>query len=189
MKEVFSASGDHFVRVIPGDSLGDAIGFAGSPKGTYAKAEYYRREPDRSYRLMQSVTLLNPIAPTDFFVSNDGQLVTIDNCHNIGYGSVLAVYDAHGQVVKAYTLEELFSAPEIAALGHSVSSRQWHQGPVYINQDQRTLYMMIESGRDLVVGLQTGRFAYCETQGGKFLCRDGGEERRWLPYTAAVPDR
>jgi hypothetical protein len=189
VSEVFSVSRDHFVRVIPGNNLGDTIGFSGAPKGAPATAEFYQRQGDRSYRLTQTARLLNPVAPIEFFVSNDGQLATIDNWHNRGYGKVVAVYDAQGQIVKAYALEDLFSAPEIAAFSHSVSSRHWHQGPVYINQDQRTLYMMIESGRDLIIGLQTGRFAFCETRDGKYLCRDSNVERRWLPYTVAMPER
>ena len=32
-KEVFSESREYFVRVIPGESLGDTIGFAGARKG------------------------------------------------------------------------------------------------------------------------------------------------------------
>lgn len=189
VKEVFSASRDHFVRVIPGNNLGETIGFAGSPKGPPATAEFYRRQPDRSYRLTQTATLLNPVAPVEFFVSDGGQLATVDNWHNLGYGRVLAVYDARGTAVKAYALEDLFSAAEIAAFGHSVSSRAWRQGPVYINRDQRTVYLMIASGRDLVVGLDTGRFAYCETRGGQYLCRDSNAGRHWRSYAAAVPDR
>jgi len=189
VQEVFSASRDHFVRVTPGNSLGDTLGFAGAPKGAHATAEFYQRQGDRSYRLTQTARLLNPVAPVDFFVSNDGLLATIDNWHNRGYGSVVAIYNAQGKLVKAYTLDDLFSAAEIAGFSHSVSSRHWHAGPVYINQGQRTLYMMVESGRDLVIGLETGRFAFCETHEGKYVCRDSNVERRWLPYSAAVPKR
>ena len=189
VREVFSASRDHFVRVIPGNSLGETVGFAGAAKGAHATAEFYTRQPDRSYRLAQTVSLLNPVAPVDFFVSNHGQLATIDNWHNRGYGRVVAVYDARGKLVTAYTLEELFSKQEIDGVSHSVSSRAWHRGPVYINQDQRTLYLMVASGRDLVVSLYSGRFAFCETRGGKYLCRDSNQDRRWRPYAEAVPDR
>jgi hypothetical protein len=73
-KEVFSASREYFVRVIPGESLGDTFGFAGGKKGKYAAAEFYRRTPDRSYRLVAEAILLNPVAPVEFFVSNDGRL-------------------------------------------------------------------------------------------------------------------
>lgn len=156
VKEVFSTSRDHFVRVIPGNSLGDTFGFAGAAKGAHAKAEFYQRQGDRSYRLIQTVALLNPVVPAEFFVSNEGRLATIDNWHNRGYGSVIAIYSPQGKVVKAYALADLFTPTEIEAFPHSVSSAHWHQGPVYINQDQRTLYVMIESGRDLVIGLETG---------------------------------
>ena len=92
-KEVFSASRDYFVRVIPGDSVGDTFGFAGDKKGKYAVAEFYRRHQDRSYRLLVEAVLLNPVAPVEFFVSDDGRLVTIDNWHNLGYGKVVVIYD------------------------------------------------------------------------------------------------
>jgi len=190
VKEVFSESRDHFVRVIPGGNPGETVGFHGAGKGANATAEFYQRQADHSYRLTQAIRLLNPVAPVDFFVSNNGQLATIDNWHNLGYGSVVAVYDAQGEIVKAYALEDLFSGAEIAAFGRSVSSsRQWRRGPAYINQDQHTLYVMIESGRDLIIGLQTGHFAYCETRDGKYLCRNSNDQRRWLPYTPAVPER
>jgi hypothetical protein len=189
VREVFSASRDHFVRVTPGKSIGDTVGFAGASKGQYATAEYYRRQGDKSYKLMQTATLLNPVAPVDVFVSNDGRLVTVDNWHNRGYGKVLALHDAGGKLVKAYALADLFSKAEIDAYPHSVSSIHWHDGPVYLNQDQRTLYLMIASGRDLVLGLESGRYAHCETRGGKYLCRASNEDRRWLPYAEAAPQR
>ena len=186
--EVFSADRAHFVRVTPGDSMGDVVGFAGSPKGRYATAEYYARQADRSYRLTQTVTLPNPVAPARFFVSNDGHLVTLDNWHNMGFGKVLAVYDASGKPVRSYTLEQLFPKKQIDAFPHSVSSIHWYKGPVYLNQDQRTLYMMITDGHDLVLGLQTGRFAYCETRATKFVCRTSADGA-WRPYAEAVPAR
>ena len=189
VREVFSADRDHFVRVIPGDNLGETVGFAGAAKGANATAEYYRRQPDKSYRLTAAATLLNPVAPVDLFVTNGGQLATVDNWHNRGYGKVVAVYDATGRLVKAYALADLFAADEIDAAQHSVSSIAWHQGPVYINQDQRTLYLMVASGRDMVIGLESGRYAYCETRAGKYLCRNSNEGRRWLPYAEAVPQR
>jgi hypothetical protein len=80
-----------FRAVTPGESLGDTVGFAGAKKGKYAAAEFYRRHPDRSYRLVAEARLLNPVAPVEFFVSNDGRLATIDNWHNIGYGKVVSI--------------------------------------------------------------------------------------------------
>src|SRR5438067_1227126 len=73
-KEVFSHSREYFVRVVPGEAVGDTFGFAGAKKGRYAAAEFYRRAPDRSYRLVAEVSLLNPVAPVEFFVSDGGHL-------------------------------------------------------------------------------------------------------------------
>ena len=59
-KEVFSDSREYFVRVTPGESLGETFGFAGAKKGKYATAEIYRRDQDRSYTLAAEAVLLNP---------------------------------------------------------------------------------------------------------------------------------
>ena len=99
--EVFSASRDHFVRVTPGKALGDVVGFGGAAKRPYAAAEFYARQPDRSYRLSGTAPLLHPVAPVRFFVSNDGRLATVDNWHNLGFGKVVAIYDPAGRLVKA----------------------------------------------------------------------------------------
>ena len=187
VREIFSASRDHFVRITPGDNLAALVGFGGSAKGKNAIAEYYRRHPDRSYRLEHTANLLNPVAPVDVFVSNDGRLVTVDNWHNRGYGDVLAVYGADGGLVKSYALEDLFPKAEIDAFPHSVSSRHWHKGPVYLNKDQRTLYMMVTDGHDIVLGVETGRFAYCETRQSKYVCRTSAAGG-WVPYKEAVPE-
>ena len=188
VREAFSASRDYFVRIVPGDNLRQVVGFGASPSGKNAVAELYRRYPDRSYRLMHVVTLLNPVAPVEVFVSDQGRLVTVDNWHNLGFGQVLAVYADDGRLVKSYALEDLFPKAEIDAFPQSVSSRHWHKGPVYLNKDQRTLYLMVRDGHDIVIGVESGRFAYCHTREGKFVCRTGAEGR-WLPYQEAVPER
>lgn len=189
VREVFSASRDHFVRVTPGESWGDTWGFKGEKIGRYATAEFYTRAADRSYKPTATVTLKNPVAPVDFYVSNDGRLVTIDNWHNRGYGAVVVIYARDGALVKAYTLADLFTQEEIEAFSHSVSSIHWHETAVYINQDQKTLYMMIKSGDDMVFGLETGRYAYCRTRGGKYLCRDSVAEQKWRGYGEVTPKR
>lgn len=189
IREVFSANRDHFVRVTPGDSWGDLQGFAGANKGRYATAEFFRRAEDGSYAPAAKVTLLNPVAPVEVFVSNAGHLAMLDNWHNRGYGTAVAIYAADGSLVKAYALADLFTAAEIEAFPHSVSSINWHDGPAYINQDQKTLYVMMKSGTDIVFGLETAKFAYCETRNGQYQCRDTNTDRRWRPYGENVPKR
>lgn len=179
-REVFSASREYFVRVIPGDSLGDTFGFAGEKKGKHAAAEFYRRQQDRSYRLVGEAALLNPVAPVDFFVSDDGRLATIDNWHNLGYGKVVAIYDRSGRVVQSYALRNLFDDEEIKAFGRSVSSIHWRNGPAYIREDQKTLLITVKSGGDFLFGLETGRFQYCETRENTYRCRSTNQPRNWL---------
>jgi len=74
------------------------------------------------YGLGATVTLLNPVAPVEFFVSDQGYLITLDNWHNMGYGKVLALYGPDGAPIKSYELKDLFSEEEISRFEHSVSS-------------------------------------------------------------------
>jgi hypothetical protein len=188
-KEVFSASREYFVRVKPGESLGDTFGFAGQKKGKYAAAEFYRRHQDRSYKLIAEAVLLHPVAPVEFFVSNDGRLATIDNWHNIGYGKVVSIYDSRGKVVRSYELSDLFQDEEIKSLGRSVSSIHWRNGPAYIRPDQKTLLITVKSGGDFLFGLETGRFKYCEYQEKIYRCRNTNEPREWMPNSRVPQTR
>ncbi len=79
-REVWSESREYFVRVVPGKGIGETVGFRGAPTGPHAPAELYRRESDRSYRPVWMITLVNPVAPIDLFVTDRGYLVTLDNC-------------------------------------------------------------------------------------------------------------
>ena len=178
---VFSASREYFVRVIPGESLGDTFGFVREKKGKYATAEFYRRHQDRSYRLVAEAILPNPVAPVEFFVSNDGRLATIDNWHNVGYGKVVSIFDSRGKVVQFYELNDLFQDEEIKAFGRSVSSIHWRNGPAYITQDQKTLLITVKSGGDFLFGLETGRFKYCEYLEKTYRCRNTNQPREWMP--------
>lgn len=184
--EVFSASRDHFVRITPGQSLGDTMGFAGSPKGPFAAAEFYARQPDRSYRLMHSTTLLNPVAPVRFFVSDSGRLATVDNWHNAGFGKVVAIYAPDGKLVKAYELPELFPPVTLKAMPRSVSSIHWRGEAAYIRDDQRTLYVHAANQGGFVFGLETGRYTYCENHAGKQRCRNGNADDAWHSGEAII---
>jgi hypothetical protein len=179
-KEVFSESGDYFVRVIPGEGVGDTFGFYGAKKGKYATAQFYCRDKD-SYKLTAETVLLNPVAPVEFLVSNDSRLATLDNWYNLGYGKVVVLYDSNGHVVQSYELSDLFLPEEIKNFTLSVSSIHWRQGPTYIRPDHKTLLVTVRSGADLLFGLETGRYKYCEYKGNEYRCRNSNHARRWLP--------
>jgi hypothetical protein len=187
--EAFSASREYFVRVLPGESLGDTFGFAGERKGRYATAEFYRRGEDRSYRLIAETGLSNPIAPVEFLVADSGHLITVDNWHNVGYGKVVSVYDARGKLIRSYELRELFTPEEIRRFPHSVSSIHWRKGPLYIRQDQKTALVTVAEGADFLFGMETGRFKYCEYLDQTYRCRTANQPRQWMPNSRAPLDR
>ncbi len=185
-KEVFSESREYFVRIIPGESVGDTFGFAGAKKGRYAIAEFYRRAQDRSYQLVAEARLLNPVAPVDLFVADSGHMVTLDNWHNVGYGKVVCIYDPRGRPIRSYELRDLFQSEEIESFPHSTSSIHWREGPAYIRSDQKTLLITVKSGADFLFGLETGQFKYCEYQDKVYRCRNANQPREWMP-NSSVP--
>jgi len=182
-REVFSQSRAYFVRVIPGKSLGDTFGFSGAAKGPFATAEFYHLEKDRSYRLAATSALLNPVAPAEYFVTDTGSLITLDNWHNLGYGKVVAFYTAQGKPIRAYELSDLFTNSEIEGFGHSVSSIQWRKSSgAYIRPGGDTFNVTInETGGGFVFDL-SGAYQYCETRQGRFLCRVANQSRRWQAF-------
>ncbi len=183
IREVFSKSREYFVRVIPGKSIGDTVGFAGAAKGPYAEAEFYRREKDRSYHLASTATLVHPVAPVEFLVTDFGFLITFDNWHNMGYGEVVAFYSPRGNLIRSYKLADLFSAAEIDRFSHSVSSLWWRTQTLYVREGGRSVYAALEpAGREMIFDVASGAYQYCEDQDRKHLCRESNQRRVWRPY-------
>lgn len=190
IKEVFSASREWFVRVIPGTSVGDTVGFAGAPKGKYAQAEFYQRTPQRGYRLVGELTLKNPVAPVMFLVTDRGYLLTLDNWHNLGYGKVVAGYSPDGRSIFAYALSDLFSREEIDGFSHSVSSISWRTETVYVRDGQRSVYVGMDGkGTELIVEPETGAWQHCAWRGPSHLCRDRNDGRVWRGFREPAPRR
>ena len=183
IREAFSRSRAYFVRVVPGKSFGDTVGFSGEAKGPFATAEFYRLEKDRSYRLAATAPLLNPVAPIDFFVTDGGSLITLDNWHNMGYGKVVAFYSPEGKPIRAHALSDLFTQNEIEGFQHSVSSIWWRKSAgSYVRQGEGTFYATVnDTGAGFVFEL-SGAYQYCETREGRSLCRSTNQDRKWRAY-------
>lgn len=173
IREVFSPDRQYFVRITPGESWGETWGFKGAKIGRHAQAAFFREQPDNGYRLERTIDMPNPVAPVEVFVSNNGNLITLDNWHNEGYGAVLVLYHWDGKIVRAYHLSDLFSRKEINSFPMSISSIWWHKGPMYINQDQQDFYMGYREAPDyggLIFKLSTGSVRICATLP-KYHCR------------------
>ena len=181
IREVFSESREYFVRIVPGQSLGDTVGFGGAKKGKHATAELYRRADNRSYRIVAETSLLNPIAPVDVLLANSGHMITLDNWHNVGYGRVVVAYDSAGKLLRSYELRDLFEPEEIARFPHSVSSIHWRKGPAYVRPDQTTALITVKPGVDFLFGLDSGEFKYCEPHGATYRCRSSNPPGQWTP--------
>ena len=180
VREVFSRNRAYFVRITPGDSWGESWGFAGAKIGKHARAEFFWEQPDKSYRLQTTGDLPNPVAPVEFFVSNRGDLVTLDNWHNRGYGAVLVLYHSDGKLVKSYKLADLFAKKELDSFSQSESSILWHKGITYINDDQKIFYMGYRDQpdyRELILKLEDGSVTLCARP----LLINGGSPRCWAP--------
>ena len=79
--------------------------------------------------LVWKKNLINMIAPTDGYVTNDGKyFVTIDNWYSMGYGiDVMVVYNSKGEMLKRYNLEDISPIP-INDFMFSISSIHWFCG-------------------------------------------------------------
>lgn len=161
-----SANGLYVVRVIPGTSKGDVFGFEGEPKGRNATAESHKFN-GTSYVKVAAATLMNPVAPVDIVVTNDGTLVALDNWHNLGHGAVLVIYTPSGAITKQYTLPDLYSKSDLARIQTSTSSIHWRCNGISTSIESRNALWIDDSlGGRFVLKLNTGVFEYQQKGGG-----------------------
>ena len=157
---MFTEAADRFVRIVPGRSIGDLVGFSGASKGPYATAEIFVRQPDRSYRFTRAATLVNPVAPVNALLAPDGAFATFDNWHNRGYGKVVAIYRADGTPITSYTLEDLYRGRDLTKVPTSVSSRTWLCAPLFVMSEGTEAYAREFLGGEFVFSLRDGSFRY-----------------------------
>lgn len=124
VRAVVSENGEIVVRIVPGVSVGDTYGFSGAAKGEFASAQWFRFRGNR-YEPYQTVQLVNPVAPINVVVANDGTLTTLDNWHNVGFGDIVVIYAPDGKLRKKYRLEDLYPVAIIEEIERSVSSIWW----------------------------------------------------------------
>jgi hypothetical protein len=160
--QIFSESGKYFVRFVPGESIGDSVGFAGARKGKYASALLYALQADRSYKLLHEITLQNPVAPVDALVADQGYFITFDNWHNLGYGKVVAIYGPAGKLIRSFELSDLYPGQMSERIARSVSSRHWRCRPSHFVEpkEQKSVYIAEALGGYFVFTLARGDMAY-----------------------------
>ncbi len=155
-----SANGQFVVRVVPGTSKGDVFGYAGEQKGPYATAEWHKFN-GTSYVKVAKASLLNPVAPVDIEVTNDGLLVALDNWHNLGVGAVVVIYKPSGTIAKKYALQDLYSKSDVARIQTSTSSIRWRCSGLSTSLESRNKLSIDDSlGGRFVFDLDSGAFEY-----------------------------
>lgn len=155
---VASPTGQVVVRVVPGTNLGGTYGFSGAQKGKAATAVFYRLDPAANYVKYREISLLNPIAPVFAAVSDSGELVTLDNWHNMGLGdAVVVVYSPAGTVRRSHRLADIYTDAEVQTFSRSTSSIWWRcpSNPIF---EPRTssLELMDAIGGNVEINLTTG---------------------------------
>lgn len=151
--------------------------------GCCDRVEVFSESREWFVRVLQEISLVNPVAPVKFLVTDRGYLVTLDNWHNMGYGQVVVSYRPDGQRVAEYELKDLFSSEEIAAFQTSVSSIWWRTETAYVRKGQQSIYLALPGqGEELIYEPETGRWQYCSWRDRAHLCRATNEGRVWRPF-------
>ena len=152
-----SENAEWLVRVEPGESIGDVYGFAGAPEGEYAEATLYKFDDDlENYSEVGKYRTRNPVAPVEIHVSNSGWLVTLDNWHNLGIGTVIASYDSDGVLVRELNLADIFESEDLKKLEQSVSSIWWRCGPTVLDSYGTSIGIWDTLGRDVSINYVDG---------------------------------
>lgn len=162
-QQVFSPNGQYFVRIVPATPVNGAKGSVAASKQSKARGEFYTRRPDRSYRLVADVDLRNRVSPTYAIVTDDGYLVTFDEWYQMGMGDVLAFYRPNGALIRAVTIDDLYTPARLIQIPRSVSSRQWQCGIFYtppINANSESLTVFEHFGGSFQLYARTGTFEY-----------------------------
>ena len=127
-----SDDGNIAVRI----ELGRPKQFFPGPKDCVATIARWHPE-DRSYHYVRSVTLRNPIAPSEGVISSDGRfLVTFDEVCESGMSeNDVVIYDLEKNITVACSIEDFLPKAYREALPRSISHIDWRDSHPYLNGD------------------------------------------------------
>jgi hypothetical protein len=153
-----SPKGQWVARVIPGTDKGGVYGYAGEKRGEAATAIVYRLVSSSNYAKHKEFKLLNPIAPVFAAIADSGELITLDNWHNMGIGkSVVVVYSPDGGIVRSLGLMDIYSPAELEKFRLSTSSVWWRcELRPQLDPRANTLEVMDALGSSVEISLKTG---------------------------------
>jgi len=158
-------SADHRSRVtVVPRPIGGALAFfedkvkgkepAGQAKGdaqTSPVARVEKIDAAGKWQLAWQKPLVNDVAPPTVLLADGGAyLVTFDNWHSAGFGDdVVVIYDAHGNLVKKFSLDQILPSAWVHFLPRSVSSRWWGRDHRLVDHDQYVELGVFEPGVEI----------------------------------------
>lgn len=105
-----------------------------------------------------SFSLLSPWMPVDAVLFDDGSLLTLDDWHALGYGTVARVYEHDGAIRWSKTLADLLGQAFVDSAPHSVSSIWWRKTPLEwtLAKDGKTGVITLYDENQLQLTLRDG---------------------------------
>lgn len=153
---VSSPSKTFIAQVIPGDGNPWNHERTITNREHNATVRVSARQPIGTTNLVCGGKLVNPVAPTGVYISDEGNLVTLDNWHNVGYGPVVVFYGPKGQLLRYWELKDLLTfVQRIDSM--SASSIWWSTGEPRFGEGIRT--------NSLIVPSVVGEFVFDVTDG------------------------
>ena len=153
---VSSPSKLFIAQVIPGDGNSGNFEQAITNLEYNATVKVSARHPAGTTNLVWEGKLVNPVAPTDVYISDAGNLVTLDNWHSAGYGPIVVFYGPKGQLIRYWELKDLLTMMQRIDV-MSASSMWWRSGKPRFGEGIRT--------NTLIVPSVVGEFVFDVTDG------------------------
>ncbi|WP_457795373.1 hypothetical protein [Horticoccus sp. 23ND18S-11] len=144
LKIVTSIDGSALLRITPGD--GNKLA------ATAILMRFDSKTGD--YRKVSQFPLKNRIAPCDTLITDNAEfIVTFDDWASIGRSeNVVVLYRGTGELVRAWSLQDLFSEPEIQTFTRTSSSTWWRGDVVVIEGSGPDPRIQILTARGMVSG-------------------------------------
>jgi hypothetical protein len=112
-------------------------------------------------KLVWKGPLVNPDMPYEAVLSMGGDLVTLNEYGHLGFENSVVIYSRQGKLVKAYSLDELIPAADVAGFERSVSSRYWNRkARYYFLSDPLRFYVVLPQDKVVRFQLSDGQHRY-----------------------------
>lgn len=137
---------DYFEDKVAGREPAGAV----DPAQTSAIGQFERRDASGNWQVVWRKPLDNEVAPVRIVIADGGRgFVTFDNWHAVGRGdNVVVLYDADGDLIRKFSLSDLFPDWFIAGMPHSISSINWRDDPFFSSDGKNVVIPIVQPSAD-----------------------------------------